>query len=195
MSTEALPVETIRRTPVPLRPDGKPKRSAQYPTRYDRLRLDEFRRLRAEGVESNEAWRRVLLNPDLGYRRYLGNPAELTPGRVASLRVRFLRRVGDEVANEARDTAREELCAAAGDAARAITGMTRGEFSRGKIVTRGYGENAAEGVVIDAAAARVQLDASKVVLAAVGLSDKSSPTVNTAVQVNVGSVLDRAAGR
>jgi len=152
--------------------------------RLDRLRSREFARRLALGQTDLEAWGAVVTDATIGYRRYRG-AASVDAGKLARTLAAFLRRVDSAEMERTLHSCRAVARDLAPKALARIEALVAGDFGEGRVHMKRHGEETVEEVSIDAAAASVQLQASRVVLEAVRFIDKRQPASQVNVQTNV----------
>jgi hypothetical protein len=186
MSEERVPLAqpTRRMSPLASLSRKRPKHFSSL----DRLRLQRWHELRETGMGAIQAYTEVVTDPELGTRDWRGKTA-MPAGVAASGLARFLERAAPEMVAEARATARVEAAGLTSRMVHVIRDVALGDFGEGRVRT----VNGVETVSIDAAAARVRMEAAAKILTIGGAMPRAQDTatgpqggVGTAVQVNVG---------
>lgn len=124
----------------------------------------------AEGISSEDAWAQICTDPVLGFRAWRGAPS-IPAAAAMQLWDRWARRVGGEHLEAARATAQAVLSSSAASAASTVTGLIS--------------------TVADPKADHIRLQASRVILEAVGAA---GGTRSPAVSVSVAQVAQTVVG-
>ena len=153
--------------------DGPPRRRPARATVMDRLRVREFAKRLAAGESDLDAFWHVASDTGVGYSRLRGAPRR--PPEIVLRRklAALVERAAPDLVAAARDVAMAQLAGMGDEAARAVREALTGECT-------------------EAQGARTRLEAARIVLGSIGVSDRASTggasaDVRNAIQVNVAS--------